>query len=365
MRTTEPRRPASDTRMEWWRFSAYEVRDRFVRPRPGSALQRYDPADDADGDLRTVPPYQALLHLYNELSRGNHLSEDGDDVDETGAAAIARWCSEHGLLGILPHRLYAAVLAPRWVSTDGERGSAVEQVEYVRADDEVAFASRRHRYGAAPRRRSGADGGTLSAAERRKYGTKAPGVVLYDPDTRNWGHEQLRRTWVKFFPTVYRDPESFDYPQPLSDAFWSVYAEPTDLFLQSASKVWSAALHVSGKPTEMGMRLALHDLRPLTQPAGVVIRHSEGHSCQRVWTSPSLLGWLALRIADDLAEHARARLCRTCQTPFLSSAYQAMYCSERCRGTWNMRLFRRRGRRIGKGASKARSKTPERARPRR
>jgi hypothetical protein len=54
----------------------------------------------------------------------------------------------------------------------------------------------------------------------------------------------------------------------------------------------------------------------------------------------------------DLTERRRVLTCRTCGRVFVSAAYQALYCSERCRSTAQKRAYRAR---IRRRASKAAS----------
>ena len=361
MHSTDSRWPVSPLAMRWWRFDAYEVCDGYVRPRRGARLEQYDPADNAEHGGAADRAYQSLLKLYDDLADAGRLSEhDAEDVTEEGKKVIARWCKRHGLIGILPHRVFTVALAPRWTRKTARVGWEVEQREYIRAADEaVAFSSKDHRSPIGGRSTDfGPEGTPLSPRERQHWRTRRPGVVLYDPhpQRRAWTHERLGETWATFFPDVASsDVETYQYPCPLTDEFWRQYAEPVDEFLRSVSAVWEVFSFLTGAPNEMSMLQALDELRPLVQPAGAVLLLPRPDTFRRVWTSPSLLGWFALCITEDLAEHARARRCRVCKTPFLSSAYQARYCSPRCRKTANMRAYRKglrkKSRKEPKGAS--------------
>ena len=90
---------------EWLRFDRYEVADGYVRPARDARVERYNPWDDywaaVKPGAKRPPPYQSLLELADDLEirRGNdRLWLTPDNV-----AALIAWCSEHGLLGWLPH----------------------------------------------------------------------------------------------------------------------------------------------------------------------------------------------------------------------------------------------------------------------
>jgi hypothetical protein len=325
--------------MRWWRFNSYEIRDGYVRPRAGARLESYDPADDAEVGVGHGP-YQSLVKLYDDLVDGSQMSEDHDDISKEGAEAVVEWCSQHGLLGVLPHRVYSVVLAPRWAKNESRRGWVATQREYDRSeDDAAAFREKLHEYTTSNTENHSPEGDTLSAAERRRLGVREPSIVLYEPRWRVWRHEKLDDTWGFFFPEV-RDVFDHEYPCPLTPDFWGLYAEPLEEFLRAASAVWESVSFLTGKPSEMLTLMALNALRPLVQPTGLILEGPREHGFRRVWASPSLVGWYGLRIAEDLAEHAIARRCLVCNAPFLSPAYQARYCSERCRKRSNMRAYR-------------------------
>ena len=109
----------------WWRFSSYELKDGYIRPAPGAKLELYDPwkpyrdSWEHDPDSATPfpekrlqgPPYLSLLALADEVT----IAPDRSGLDKKSADRLLKWCSEFGLLGILPQRVQMVALAPRWL----------------------------------------------------------------------------------------------------------------------------------------------------------------------------------------------------------------------------------------------------------
>src|SRR5947208_4297865 len=61
------------------------------------------------------------------------------------------------------------------------------------------------------------------------------GVRLHAVRTTEEVEEPLGRTWARFFPSVpARERERYPYPPPLTEAFWRLYAEPVEDFLDAA-----------------------------------------------------------------------------------------------------------------------------------
>jgi hypothetical protein len=65
----------------------------------------------------------------------------------------------------------------------------------------------------------------------------------------------------------------------------------------------------------------------------------------RAWRAKSLLGAFAAMAWLDLTGRGRIADCDECGRPYVSGAYQARYCSPRCRNTALKRAYRARLRR--------------------
>ena len=98
----------------WWRWSKYEVRDGYVRRAAGATLDPYLPLDQHGSERgrrgrEQAPFYASLIELSDNLSHGV-----SGEPDAESNAAIANWCNQHGLLGVLLHQVQEVRFAPRW-----------------------------------------------------------------------------------------------------------------------------------------------------------------------------------------------------------------------------------------------------------
>ena len=91
---------------------------------------------------------------------------------------------------------------------------------------------------------------------------------------------------------------------------------------------------------------ALDSLATCTENTWPRVISREG-ALQVRWSAPSLFGRFALMIMFDLAGRGTIRTCARCGTPFVSSAPQAAYCSDRCRNAVQQRVFREKHRKDG------------------
>jgi hypothetical protein len=155
--------------------------------------------------------------------------------------------------------------------------------------------------------------------------------------------ERLSTTWARFFPDVPEEAqETFPYPEPLTEPFWKVYGEPLDEFL-SGARALQDLLHgikMQGEgrlrqfQTLTGGAFAIAD--SLVAPMGLGVRISRRVDLNFVGNS--LLATLTVMLLEDLSR-GKALQC-PCGQLFVSSAYQAHYCSRRCRWRFEQRQFR-------------------------
>ena len=317
---------------DWWRCSRYEVFDTYIRPGRGATVERYNPweAHRSARSGRAVPhkkehPYEELIALADLLEkhavgRDIHTSEiEIFDPPPEVAFEIAQWCTRHGLLGSLLHRvLWVALAACRETAEPESQQPVYTLPRYTRAPYGWIDDTRRHS-GKFPR-------------------------GLYRPQTAlvrgrwnfQWEEEPLTRTWVRYFPDVPDDQyESYPYPIPLSDDFWAIYGEPVLEFARAALAFRDAVLYL-GNPERMRdypkqfqqHHDRLNILISGTEP--VCIRTPDG-SLGQVFVAPSLLGAYATMALEDISGEQRVMRCASCKKPFVSDAYQAMYCSDKCR----------------------------------
>src|SRR5262249_12941422 len=199
-------------------------------------------------------------------------------------------------------------------------------------------------------------GGALVTDRDRPRDALHPGVFVSDLTTATWKQEPFAARWARFFPDVSpSEREKYPYPKPLSEEFWTQYAEPVGDFLGAASMFRDLVSRLaSGEGTGFGKDRAAELARALSALHGLVAPVSpalapvgDGH-LQRRWVGPSLLSAFAMMLVEDLAGSFRVRLCEACETPMVSSAYQARYCSWRCRKRAEMQRYRRRVRKSRK-----------------
>ena len=89
------------------------------------------------------------------------------------------------------------------------------------------------------------------------------------------------------------------------------------------------------------IRRGMDILHALTRTVRPTLLPSDGVLRQE-WLSTSLLGTLAMMALLDLTEQRRILTCETCGGVFVTKAYQARYCSDRCRFTAQKRRHRAR-----------------------
>ncbi len=337
---------------QWWRFSRYETRtvhgrDRgsYIVPAAGAKLSQYDPwrlwsqARNSRGREQVAPPYQTLLDLTARLRIGRsrtqklsqihsrqweHLGWENlaEQLTPESRAEIAAWCAKFGLLGLLPHRLSQ-------ISLEGPRFRQEEvffQTQYVR----TASGWRESQFPA-------------------KSGEAGPaGAQFYDGEILR--RESLQSI-AKFFPSV-PAPDLSDewrthrYPRPLTEEFWTEYAEPVALFLSAAHRLRKLidGVSIKKKPRlrsseERRLIEAIIHVDGLMAPVGFRCKFEQGIGLRPQITAGSLLSCFAAMILQD-AVGGESKRCPVCGEPFMAFAYQQTYCTPTCRRTAQQRAYR-------------------------
>src|SRR5688572_22191941 len=102
----------------WWKFDRYVVNDGAIQPAPDAQLQRFDPWSmhrKNGGKHRTVPThYESLLTLSRRLTFTPGTNSAYLPTEES-IDLVKDWCSEFGLLGILPVQTEMITLPPGWL----------------------------------------------------------------------------------------------------------------------------------------------------------------------------------------------------------------------------------------------------------
>jgi hypothetical protein len=298
---------------EWWRFDRYEIKDGCIQPAPGAKMCRYNPGDGFTTNRanHVQPAYQSLLQLVRRIKFHPGPRRFPQCVTEDSQAEILDWCTQHGLLGVLLSHWEAITLAPQRSESD-----TWIQHRYLRAQGQTVED-------------------IISSGD---VSERPPSVLIRDLRNFQLVEETPHHTWARFFPSVELEKRNtYAYPLPYTDEFCHLYAEPLFFFCTAARSLAGAITHLAS-PSSPGEH---HDLLAQKQAADlinflrrslspVVDVNSEG-VFQQHWEAPSLLASFADMAVQDVALDQATLVCEACGLPFVSGAYQAKYCSVRCR----------------------------------
>lgn len=353
----------------WWRFSRYRIDGRVIRPARGAELERYDPWS-AYQAWRTgqagSPPYRSLLALAQNLS---FQPKPGPgplrELTPASQKAVFEWCAQHGLLGLLSHRVLSAWLPPSWQPAEEDATVLVPtQLQYCRTNEGWSTFAKSHRGPKLGALRNKPDRrGEVIETGPDDNRWRRPGVIIQPLDQERTDWESFAETFVRFFPDVPNHGAGmYAYPAPLSEAFWHSYAEPVEDFVRAANTMRRALylLEIDPEPDDGhqkkdpgqvrgGMDL-LHALIRTSRPA---LTLTEDGSYRQEWLSASLLGAMAMMAFLDLSQDRKIMTCEVCGSLFVTGAYQARYCSSTCRYRAQKRRHRARKRGIKQSAVKA------------
>jgi hypothetical protein len=252
---------------------------------------------------------------------------------ETGELILS-WCARFGLLGVLPHVAESVTHCARW--TLGERYNPelqfmAETIQHYRAHGRWFTKVLPCSFDGTENLGKPKEGEPLPRAPG--YIPRCPGarmrhIEVYGEET-GLTEEGLLETWCDFFPSIPKSERlTHTYPQPLTAGFWRIYEEPLEVFLRHALIFLYA---VSSSPQY---------LQTLLEPVGISLERKKDGRVGERWCCPSLLSAFAKMAAQDLSGGGSILRCPACGGVFVSSAYQAVYCSEPC--AWRHRKRRAR-----------------------
>jgi len=307
------------TEGDWWRFSSYRMKDGCILPDRGASLQWYDPWPSfqhtraltiGQAPAATQPGYQSLMKLVHQLEYipGRRYP---DCLTPSSQARILEWCQQYGLLGVLLSRWESISLAPQ-------------------RDDADHWAQRRYFRGF----------GQVVQVHETKGDVKGrkTSVLIHGLSDLTLKDESPATTWSRFFPQVgVSECDTFVYPPPYTDEFCALYGERLMDFCNAAKLLVRAMLHLGGNPPqingdpELAREQALDAINLLRRPVASVLDFEPDGSVNPRRVAPSLLASFADMFAQDLVYGRPTLQCTCCGTPFVSSAYQAQYCSVPCR----------------------------------
>lgn len=368
----------------WWRADAYEVRDGYIAPVAGAALRPFDPLDEFQdaraGRGEAESPYLALINLVDRIA-----FDARGELTADSRSRILAWCGAHGLLGLLLHQVQQVTFAPRWerrlgrpAGSDDSPARPTSGTHRSRppARGEQLFATHmkylRSNWGTF---RWGKEQELTEAVafdakkegrvvDRARWVDRAGRVLLHDADIGEWRFEPLDATWARFFPSVEpKERLTFAYPQPHSEAFWSLYAESVVDFIAAARTLRDAFLAAAAfkdpTPGADGIVPDIGRLNSLVAPVGPCVLRLRGGDMEQRSVSPSLLGSLVIMAQQDLATDRRVIRCqnRTCGLVVVAVGYQTKFCSPRCRHAEEKREQRARSR-LAAAAGKGQRRSP-------
>jgi hypothetical protein len=323
------RQPAAVAEGAWWRFSYYEIADGWIRPTAGAQLERYDPwqafwatrnVTVGQAPAATQPPYQTLMKLVHGLEYKPGAKRYPDCLTAESLSRITKWCQAHGPLGVLLSRWESIALAP----ISRKSGDFVQR-RYVRGT-----------------------GQSIQQIESSgDVGRRRPTVVMHELDNVEPKEEPPGRTWHRFFPSVeFSCRDRFQYPIPYSDEFCETYTERVGDFCSAAWFLTGAILHlqrVNRPPVEdpeLAQKQALQAINLLRRSVTSILDFDDDGRPLTFWEAPSLLASFAEMYVEDLLFGRPAMACSCCRAPFVSSAYQAQFCSLACRYRGQKRRLR-------------------------
>jgi hypothetical protein len=164
--------------------------------------------------------------------------------------------------------------------------------------------------------------------------------------------ESLSVTWSRFFPDVPQDQrETFSYPEPLTKEFWTQYAESLADFLSSMHALRELHQAIRLFQTESAVARRFVKLQAalaggpelmcegLITGVGLALQWNRSRKVHLKWVAGSLLASLTMMMLQDLT-YGRTLQCPGVGGAFASGAYQARYCSVRCRWVVQKREYR-------------------------
>ncbi len=391
------RRPVVPPAGSWWRATSYEIHRAaeglaFIRPTPGAKVEPYNPWDAFRKALesrgRVLSPYHELLRLAEGTNWRPARSGRGFVVDGLGTyelepgseEELLAWCSKHGLLGLLLHRVESVTLAYQWrLAPADHRLAAVWTRDgvwpvracYVRINNE--WAEKEVYLNAGWFESPGRDGELIpddkvpNFLPRRGVSIRGPlgltqrrSAETYE-EQQTHHHEPFAKTWDRYF-TRLPDPQlaraipsdsrsSYPYPSPAHPGFWNLYAEPVGDFLAAAIAFNDALAGIEAVFRKS--RITLNEANRLFEESGrlndflfgaaPVLDPAGPRRLEQRWAAPSLIGAYAIMALEDLINPGkRSFRCGACNRLIIGAKRNAAYCSDTCKNTAKVRRQRAR-----------------------
>lgn len=364
--------------MPWWRYSRYEVHDGRICPRPKARLESYDPWIEYENGKRRAgepPPYLSLLNLLDEIrpevhlerrpwasefwQKSPHLREQRffetlpsplflpggkygqrvpgqrpwrvqpflnaptrpfrlAEMSERAIKRVLEWTEQHGLLGILPHRVLLLQTGPKRAYSQKILKGLYTRWSFTRMGGQHWWAQELMARSEAP----------LCV----HFPRSAEPLAVIVPANQVLADFDLRNDSV---------PWHFD-PHLGQRDFWGRYCEPLSEWFYEAESLSSMIRLFNGE--SLPWELFIPNLNLMFASAGHHLTLGPG-GVRLDMHYPSLIAAFAVMYAQDLVDRKkRIVTCRECGTLAASSAYRRTYCSQRC--AWRARKRRQREREV-------------------
>jgi hypothetical protein len=156
----------------------------------------------------------------------------------------------------------------------------------------------------------------------------------------------IGESWGRFFPQVpAEDAARFQYPLPLTAAFWKQYAEPLAEVALAAGRFRDAAEALqkaqNSRVASIAQTWALGFLELAAAPVHMVLGGTPG-AFNMHWAGTSLLAQCAAMLLHDLGSRGTLFTCRTCGTTTVRGNHKTDRCSRRCAARERKREERKR-----------------------
>ena len=375
----------------WWRFDAYDVvGDTHIAPQPGAKIHYYNPIRESEAFWSGKTRKDNALPAYVALA----------NVDLEDPWAIAEWCSEYGLLGILLHRTLSVGFWPRWskrppaaILLDDEESQLPDLPDRQATATQSIYQYQRGDYSGTRQfdaicdLQSGEHAGepihedslsrvSKSLAASDRYAFQQPHALITDPYTEKPHQVGIANGYAQFFPytpgvttwvggqhEAARDLEREQYPIPFEEEFFTKYGEPISVFKQYAREIrnriefWRLVQDVK---TEEELRSLVSEngwtnrkghmwngfLATLRTTSPTVRFRDSGQGLEWAigWEVGSLYGMMHLMIMQDLiGKKSRIEKCNheSCARLFVTDHSLQRYCSSRCQKAAQTARYRR------------------------
>jgi hypothetical protein len=328
------------------RFNKYELLNGYLLPAPGATRTDYDlwasyaTAEETGWSINV--PYRAGLELARILRKDPpQWSAKGAElvVGPEDAVELLHFCSEFGLLGLLP-----AQASEVSVPSDSGKGARRFSKRVGHWFDDGVIPSAEY---------TGFDylawveAYWMTATEMRpEWSTRRAAVTLklfgtVKPSLASWlAVEDADVT--KIGALFFGDIPPAKYPLPGSAPFWGLYREPVHIFIPMLWRFLAAAEALNSQPGENNaddQEIALSFLQELAREDDERT-FLEGNAFYEFHRSLGLLPAFAVMFLRDWKAGRRVVSCHTCETIFVTADTRAKFCSERCRKTMLMRRYR-------------------------